>query len=59
MAKMAKVGIACVGLRMMTLEIAFGHDPKRADGRERTGVVPVQFVPVIAIEHDLAIQTAG
>jgi hypothetical protein len=58
MAKMAEVGIARVGLRIMTLEIAFDHDPKRADGRERTAVVAVQFVPVIAIEHDLAIDTA-
>jgi hypothetical protein len=43
---------------MMTLEIAFGDDPKRADGRERAAVVAVQFVPVIAVEDDFAIQTA-
>jgi hypothetical protein len=58
MAKMAQVGIARLGLRMMALEIAFGHDPKCADGRERTGVVAVQFVPIVAVEHDFAVETA-
>jgi hypothetical protein len=58
MAKMAQVGIARVGLRMMALEIAFGHDPKRADGRERAAIVAAQFVPIVAVEHDFAIETA-
>jgi hypothetical protein len=58
MAKVAQVGIARPSLRMMALEIAFGHNPKRADGGERTGVVAVQFVTVIANEHDFAIEAA-
>jgi hypothetical protein len=57
-AKMAQVGNARVGFRMMTLKIAFGHDTKRTDGRERPAIVAVQFVPVIAIEHDFAIEAA-
>jgi hypothetical protein len=57
-AKVAQVGIARVGLRTMTLEIAFGHDPKRAHSRERAAVVPVQFVAIVAVEHELSIETA-
>jgi hypothetical protein len=39
-------------------EVAFGHDPKRTDGCERTTVVAIQFVPVLAIKHDLALKPA-
>ena len=39
-------------------EIAFGHDPKRPNGRERSTVLAIQLVPVIAVEHNLAFRTA-
>jgi len=39
-------------------EVAFGHDSKRTDGRERATVVAIQFVPVVAIEHDFAFKPA-
>ena len=39
-------------------QIAFGHHPKRADGRKRPAVVAVEFVAVIAIHHDLAFEPA-
>jgi hypothetical protein len=39
-------------------EVAFGHDPKRADRCERATVVAIQFVPVLAIEHDFAFKPA-
>jgi hypothetical protein len=58
MAKMAQVGIARVGLRTMSLEVAFGHDTKRAYSCEGAAIVAVQFVPVIAFEHDFAIEAA-
>jgi hypothetical protein len=39
-------------------QIAFGHHPKRADGRKRPAVIAVEFVPVIAIHHDLPLEAA-
>jgi len=39
-------------------EVAFGHDPKRTDSCERATVVAIQFVPVLAIEHDFAFKPA-
>src|SRR6267378_988279 len=40
-------------------QIAFGHHPKRADGSERPAVVAVEFVPAIAVYHDLPFESAG
>jgi hypothetical protein len=40
-------------------QIAFGHHPKRSDGRKRPAVVTVEFVAVIAIYHDLPFESAG
>jgi hypothetical protein len=40
-------------------QIAFGHHPKRSDGRKRPAVVAVEFVPVITIHHDLPFEPAG
>jgi len=39
-------------------EVAFRHGPKRAEGCERAAIIAVQFVPAIAVEHDLAFHTA-
>ena len=56
---MTEVRLARIGrLVAPVAQIAFGHHPKRADGRERSAVVAVQFVPVIAIHHDLAFESA-
>jgi hypothetical protein len=46
------------GLVAPIAQIAFGHHPKRADGRKRPAVVAVEFVPTIAIHHDLPLQSA-
>jgi hypothetical protein len=43
---------------MRIAEIAFSHHPKRADGCERPALVNVQFVPVIAVQHDLPLESA-
>jgi hypothetical protein len=40
-------------------EIAFGHYPKCSDGRKRPAIVAIEFVPVIAIHHDLSFESAG
>jgi hypothetical protein len=39
-------------------EVALRHDPKRAKRCERPAVVAVQFVPMIAVDHDLTFRTA-
>jgi len=36
-------------------EIAFGHDPKRTNGRQRPAVLAAQFVSVFTVQHDLAL----
>jgi hypothetical protein len=46
------------GLVAPIAQIAFGHHPKRADSRKRPAVVAVEFVPTIAIHHDLPLQSA-
>ena len=56
---MTQVGIASIArLIVPALQVAFGHDPKRADGSDRAAVVAVQLVPLFAIEHHLAIESA-
>jgi hypothetical protein len=40
-------------------QITFGHHSKCPDDRKRPAIVTVQFVPVIAIHHDLAFKPAG
>jgi len=39
--------------------ITFGHHSKCTDDRKRPAIVTVQFVPVIAIHHDLPFESAG
>jgi hypothetical protein len=39
-------------------EIAFGHDSKGTNDRQRSAVVAVQFVSVITVEHNLALRAA-
>jgi|SRR5213593_750502 len=39
-------------------QVALGHHPKRADSGQRPTVVAIQFVPVLAVEDDLALQSA-
>ena len=57
---MTQVGIASIArLIVPALQVAFGHDPKRADGSDRAAVVAVQLVPLFAIEHHLALESAG
>jgi len=40
------------------LEIALGHHPKRPDGRDRSTVLTIEFVPLVTIQHDFAIEVA-
>src|SRR6266851_2605922 len=57
---MTQVGLARIARLVARIaEIALGHHPKRADRRERPAVVAVEFVPMVAIEHDLTLETAG
>jgi hypothetical protein len=57
---MTQVRLPCVArLLAWFAEIAFGHHPKRADGCQRTAIVAVEFVPMIAIHHDLSFEPAG
>jgi hypothetical protein len=35
-------------------EIAFCHDPKRTNGRERSAVVAIELVSANTVEHELA-----
>jgi hypothetical protein len=46
------------GLLAPIVQITLGHHPKRADGRKRPAVVAVEFIPVIAIHHDLPFESA-
>jgi hypothetical protein len=46
------------GLIAPIVEIAFGHHPKCADGRECPAVVAIEFVAMIAVHHDLAFKSA-
>jgi hypothetical protein len=55
-----EVRLACISRLVATVaQIAFGHHPKRADGSERPAVVAVEFVPAIAVHHDLPFESAG
>ena len=56
---MTKVRLARIA-RLITriAEIAFGHDPKHADGRQGPAVIAVELVSVIAIHHDLPFESA-
>jgi hypothetical protein len=57
--QVTEVRLACIGrLVAPVAQIAFGHHPERADGRKRPAVVAVEFVPVIAIHHDLPFESA-
>ncbi len=40
-------------------EVALGHDAKCAYGRERSAVVAVQFVPMVAVNDKIAFETGG
>jgi hypothetical protein len=40
-------------------QVAFGHHPKRSDGRKRPALVAFEFVPVFATHHDLPFESAG
>jgi hypothetical protein len=56
---MSQVGLARVaGFVPRIPEIAFGHHPKCPDGPKRPAIVAVEFVPVIAIDHDLPFESA-
>src|SRR5262249_54062878 len=57
--KVPDIRIARVGALVATTpEVTVGNDPKGADSRHRSAVVAVQFVTLVAIEHDFAIETA-
>ena len=57
--QMTDVGLADIsGLLAPIVQIALRHHPKRADSRKRPAVVAVELVPVIAIHHDLAFESA-
>src|SRR2546425_8756989 len=57
--QMPKVSFARVARRFARVaEIALGDHPKRADGRQRSAVVAVQLIPMIAVDHDLAFESA-
>jgi hypothetical protein len=56
--QLAQIALAWFGLVARIAEIALGHDPKRADRRERPPVVPVQFVAISSVKNDLALETA-
>ena len=43
---------------MVDVEVVLGHDPKRADGGQRTAVLAVQFVDVVTDHDQLALLTA-
>jgi hypothetical protein len=53
-----EVRLAPVGFVARLVQIAFRDDPKRPNGGECAAVVPVEFVAMVAIEHDLALRSA-
>jgi hypothetical protein len=58
-AQMPKVRLTrIVRLVSRVAEIALSDYPKRADGRQRSTVLAVQFVPIIAVDNHLAFESA-
>jgi hypothetical protein len=58
--QVTEIGLAHVSrLLARVAQVAFGHHPKRTDGREKPAIVAVEFVPMIAIHHDLPFGPAG
>src|SRR5258708_2460904 len=57
--QMPKVRLArIVRLVWRVAQIALSDHMKRADGRQRSAVLAVQFVPMIAVHDDLAFESA-
>jgi hypothetical protein len=56
--EMAEIAVSRVrGLIPRVAEIALGHHAKSPYGRERSALVAIEFVPVIAVDHDLAFES--
>jgi len=56
--EVAEIAVPRVGcLVAQVAEIALGHHAKGPNGRERPALVTVEFVPVIAVDDDLAFES--
>ena len=55
---MPQIGLASIARFAPTLKITFSDDPKRSDGRDRSAVLAVEFVALIAIQNDFAVDPA-